>query len=93
MAYNYVSHLIPSLNLSSQLILHPVELEGSLRKCNNIPRFSFDLFSEMVMVGQMLNYDHFYSAPITELLLLWQHPSGCYVDEDMLPNEVLDKTE
>lgn len=54
---------------------------------------SFDLFSEMVMVGQMLNYDHFYSAPITELLLLWQHPSGCYVDEDMLPNEVLDKTD
>jgi len=54
---------------------------------------SFDLFSEMVMVGQMLNYDHFYSDTITELLLLWQHPSGCYVDEDMLPSEVLDKTD
>lgn len=74
-----------------------VQIVHPLLKCiellANTLYFSFDLFSEMVMVGQMLNYDHFYSATITELLLLWQHPSGCYVDEDMLPNEVLDKTE
>lgn len=52
----------------------------------------FDLFAEMVMVGQMLNYQDFFDPRIVELLHLWQDTTGCYNDESFTSKRVQNET-
>ena len=50
--------------------------------------FRYDLFAEMVMIGQMLNYQEFYQRDIVDLMLLWQDTTGCYNDESLATDAV-----
>ena len=50
------------------------------------------MFAEMVMVGQMLNYQDFFDSRIVELLHLWQDTTGCYNDETFTSKRVLNET-
>ncbi|KAL5257501.1 hypothetical protein ACHWQZ_G012446 [Mnemiopsis leidyi] len=52
----------------------------------------YDLFTEMVMIGQMLNYKEFYRPKVTELIILWQDTTGCYNDESYAPPDVKNQT-
>ena len=53
---------------------------------------SYDLFLEMVMIGQMLNYVEFYHPRITQLLLLWHDSTGCYNEESQTPDTIKTQT-
>jgi len=52
----------------------------------------YDLFTEMVMIGQMLNYREFYRSKILELLMLWQDSTGCYNDDTLTPPDLKNQT-
>ena len=54
--------------------------------------FRYDLFTEMVMIGQMLNYREFYRSKILELLMLWQDSTGCYNDDTLTPPDLKNQT-
>jgi hypothetical protein len=54
--------------------------------------FRYDLFTEMVMIGQMMNYKEFYRSKIVELLVLWQDTTGCYNDESETSTDLKNQT-